>query len=172
LTVVQEGGLDKSLGTLTASEISCFLKVRDGIPFTSRAIAKSGMLQLIMASMVTYSVTITTIKLSLLILLRRIFNISKFRIWSTVMESLCVVWLWSAIFTNVLQCVPINAVFKQELLDPENCLPKQAWYWGLTITNLVLDVVILVLSMLMVIDLSFPFAQKYLLYGLFGLGGM
>jgi len=42
----------------------------------------------------------------------------------------------------------------------------------LAITNLVLDVVILVLPMSMVIDLRLPLAQKYLLYGLFGLGGM
>ncbi len=123
-----------------------------------------------MTSVVAYSVTITTIKLSLLILLRRIFDIPKFRTWCIVVESLCTIWLWSAILTNILQCAPINAVFTQELLYLENCLPMQAW--GLTITNLVLDVVILVLPILMVIDLRLPFAKKCLLYGLFGLGGM
>jgi len=129
-------------------------------------------MQLNMASMIAYSITITTIKLSLLLLLRRIFNVPKFRTWSAIVESLCLIWLWSAILANVLQCAPINAAFKPELLDTENCLPIRSWYWGITITNLVLDVVVLVLPMWMVIDMKNPFAKKCLLYGIFGLGGM
>jgi len=137
-----------------------------------RAILKDGNLQLIMASMIAYSITITTVKLSLLLLLRRIFDVTTFRTWSAIVASLCVTWLWSAILTNLLQCSPFNAAFKQELLDTEKCLPVQSWYWGITITNLVLDVVILILPMWRVMDLRLPFAKKCLLCGIFGFGGM
>ncbi len=129
-------------------------------------------MQLIMASMIAYSITITTVKLSLLLLLRRIFDVPTFRTWSAIIVSLCIIWLCSAIFTNLLQCSPFNAAFKQELLDTEKCLPIRSWYWGITITNLVFDVVILVLPMWRVIDLRLPFAKKCLLCGIFGFGGM
>jgi hypothetical protein len=125
-----------------------------------------------MASMIAYSITITTVKLSLLLLLRRIFDVPTFRTWSAIVVSLCVILLCSAIFANFLQCSPFNAAFKQELLDTENCLPIQSWYWGITITNLVFDVVILILPMWRVIDLRLPFAKKCLLCGIFGFGGM
>jgi len=137
-----------------------------------RAIPKGGDFQLIMASMIAYSITITTVKLSLLLLLRRIFDVPAFRTWSAIVLSLCLIWLWSAVLTDLFQCSPFDAAFKQELLDTENCLPIQSWYWGITITNLVLDVVILILPMWRVIDLRLPFAKKCLLCGIFGFGGM
>jgi len=134
-----------------------------------RAILKGGDLQLIEANMIVYSMTITTIKS---LLLRRIFDVPTFRTWSAIVASLCVIWLCSAISTNLLQCSPFNVAFKQELLDTEKCLLTQYWYWGITITNLVLDVVILISSMWRVIDLRLPFAEKCLLCGTFGFGGM
>ena len=160
------------MATLDASEISCFLQVRSLLITRWRAIAKSGDLQLIMASMIAYSITITTVKLSLVLLLRRIFDVPRFRTWSAALISLCLIWLLTAILTDFLQCVSINAAFKPELLDTENCLPIRSWYWGITITNLILDVAILILPMWRIIDLRLPFAKKCLLCGIFGFGGM
>jgi len=117
-------------------------------------------LQLIMASMIAYSITITTVKLSLLLLLRRIFDVAL----SDLALDCC--------SHRPFSMLPLDAAFKQELLDTENCLPIKSWYWGITITNLVLDVDILILPMWRVIDLRLPFAKTYLLYGIFSFGGM
>lgn len=125
-----------------------------------------------MASMAAYAITITTIKLSLLLYLRRIFDVSRFRTWSAILISLCLTWLLSAILTDLFQCSSVNAAFNPKLLETENCLSLQSWYWGITITNLVLDVVILVLPMWMIIDLRLPPAKKCLLCSVFGFGGL
>lgn len=124
-----------------------------------------------MASMVAYALTITTTKLSLLLFLGRIFE-PKFRLWFVILEAVCLIWLMIAVLTDVLQCSPINAAFKLRLLFTERCLNFKALYWGITISNLVLDIIILVLPMWMIIDLKLPLQKKCLLCGVFGLGGM
>jgi len=159
------------MALLDASEVSCFLQVRTSFHLLEEHISNLET-QLIMATMFTYSVTITTVKLSLLLFFRRIFNVPMFRTWSAIVGLLCVIWVWTAILTNLLQCSPITAAFKPELFATETCLAMQSWYWGITISNLVLDIIILVMPMWMVIDLRLPFAKKCFLCGLFGLGGM
>ena len=125
-----------------------------------------------MASMIAYSMTITSIKFSTLLHLRRIFDVSKFRPWSMIVEALCSVWLLSAILTDLLQCSPINAAFQERLFNRKQCLPVQTWYYGIAITNMMLDIVILVMPIWMIMDLRLPTAKKYMLCGIFGLGGM
>ena len=125
-----------------------------------------------MASMIVYSMTITSIKFSTLLLFRRIFDVSKFRPWSMIVETLCSVWLLSAILTDLLQCSPISAAFREKFFNSKQCLPVQTWYFGVAITNMMLDIVILVMPIWMIMDLRLPTAKKFKLCGIFGLGGM
>lgn len=89
-----------------------------------------------------------------------------------IVEALCSIWLLSAVLTDLLQCSPINAAFQERFFNKEYCLPVQTWYFGIAITNMMLDIVIFVLPMWMVMDLRLPSAKRLMLCGVFGLGGM
>ena len=128
--------------------------------------------QLLMVSMAVYAMTITTIKVSLLLFLRRIFDVSRFRTFSAVAISFCLTWFMSAILTDLLQCSSIKTALNSKLLDTDSCLPIQSWYWGITVSNVVLDVIIFLLPVWMIVGLRLSWTKKCLLCCLFSLGSM
>ncbi len=125
-----------------------------------------------MAGMVVYSFTITTAKVSVLLLYRRIFATQAFRRRTTVIMILCITWSIVAIFTEIFQCRPFSAAFNLEHILTDSCIDLQAYYWGIAISNLLMDFVLLILPLHMVWNLKLPARQKMLLSGVFLCGIM
>ena len=73
---------------------------------------------------------------------------------------------------DIFQCRPFSAAFEPALLFTDQCIDLQAFYEGVTIANLGLDVVVLYLPLHMVWKLKLPTRQKLMLSGIFLLGGL
>ncbi len=125
-----------------------------------------------MAGIVTYSLTITMVKLSILLLYRRIFVTQGFKRTTICVGLICLAWFFIAIFMDLFQCHPFKAAFNVELLFTDKCIDIQAFYWGITAASVTLDVILLYLPLHMVWGLQLPKRQKFALSGIFMLGGL
>jgi len=137
------------------------------------------------SGVVTYTLTITMVKISILTLYRRIFSTSAFRkkivivgchCWVSLLGVIvgiaCLIWFFIAFLMDLFQCHPFKDAFNPEYLFTSHCVNLQGFYWGITAAYLVLDVVVLSLPLHMVWNLQLPTKQKLLLSGVFLLGGV
>ena len=119
-----------------------------------------------------YTHTITIVKLSILVLYRRIFSTVAFKKSTLVVGGAVMLWFIVALFTDLFQCQPFEAAFNPELLFTNQCINLQAYYWGITASNLCLDIIMLYMPLYMVWGLQLRTRQKIALSGIFLLGGM
>lgn len=120
--------------------------------------------------MVTYSLTIASVKLSLLFLYRRLFPTQAFKRTSLVVGALCIMWFLAAVIFDIFQCRPFSAAFDPDLAFSDQCIDLQSFYWGITIANLLLDVIILALPLHVVWALKLTKQERLRLSGVFLLG--
>ena len=125
-----------------------------------------------MGSMLTWISTITLVKLSLILLYRRIFATPHFKTASLVVGTACIAWFLISLFLIVFQCHPVSAFFNPELLFTDHCIDLQALYRGLLASNIALDLILLCLPLYMVLGLQLAVRQKLLLAGIFALGSL
>ena len=128
--------------------------------------------QLIIPASVTYALTITLVKVSILLLYRRIFVTPKFRRATLVMGAISVAWGFITILGQIFLCRPISAAWDPNALFTDKCLNVQAYLRGVTISNLLIDVIILCLPIYMVLKLQLPVRKKIVLAGIFMVGGL
>ena len=124
--------------------------------------------------MITYVVTITLVRVSILSLLRRIFTTKLFRMITTLLSTLCLAWGIAIIFANVFQCTPLSDAFDPSIVMSmsSRCINLQAMYYGTLATALSLDLVILILPLYPIWRLQLPHRQKYELMAMLSLGGL
>ena len=125
-----------------------------------------------MSSMLTWISTITIVKLSLILLYRRLFATPRFRRTSLVVGTACLAWFLMCFFLIIFQCHPVSAFFNPALLFTDHCIDLQALYRGILASNMALDFVLLCLPLYMVLGLQLPVRQKLLLSGIFALGSL
>ncbi|KAL8692228.1 MAG: hypothetical protein Q9218_002704 [Villophora microphyllina] len=152
--LVERGGLGQPAASLAPGKIETFLK------------------QLLMTTLVTYSLTITSVKMSLLLLYRRIFSTPVFKTWTLVIGATCAVWLIVAVLVDIFQCRPFNAAFQPDLLYTGHCINLPAFYIGIIAANFILDIVILALPLTMIWRLKLSERQKLQVSAIFFLGGL
>ena len=107
-----------------------------------------------MCGIVTYSLTITMVKISLLLLYRRIFSTPAFRKKVLVVGIVCAIWFFISIFMDIFQCHLLSDAFNPEMLFTDHCINLQGYYWGAIAANLGIDVIMLLLPLHMVWDLK------------------
>lgn len=125
-----------------------------------------------MATLVTYALTVTSVKLSLLLLYRRIFSTPAFKAWTSVIGAICVAWFIAATLVDIFQCRPINAAFQAELLSTGHCIDLQSFYLGIISANFVIDIVILAMPLAMVWRLLISQRQRLQVSAIFLLGSL
>ncbi|KAH9896279.1 hypothetical protein F4778DRAFT_745766 [Xylariomycetidae sp. FL2044] len=119
-----------------------------------------------------FGTTIIFVKLSILSLYYSIFSVSDtFRMWNYIVTGLCVVWFLVYTFLNILQCHPISMLW-EAFGFVEYCLPSGVLWLALELTNLTLDVAILVLPITMLGRLNLARAKRWSVAGVFLLGGL
>lgn len=127
--------------------------------------------RLLIGSLICYTLTVTTVKISLLLLYRRIFATTLFKRLTTAVGVACIIWSLINITMIIFQLRPVFSAFNPRLAT-NRWLDFRAFWTGITGSNVALDMVILGLPLCMVYGLQLPIKQKLLLTGTFALGAL
>ncbi|KAB8216240.1 hypothetical protein BDV33DRAFT_157672 [Aspergillus novoparasiticus] len=146
----RDGGLGKHMDELSIQEKIVFQKC-------------------FFANEISYTLLIPSIKISILLLYRRIFTVRNFRIASLITGGLVMSWCLAVFITVLLQCRPIALNWNKTLEG--TCIDPKQFFFGNAISNLLIDVVILALPIPMVLQLQLRLSQKLTILGIFLLGG-
>lgn len=124
--------------------------------------------------MLTYITTITLVRISILLLYRRIFDLDPFRIITAFLIATCVAWGVAICAAEIFQCHAISDAFKPEVVTAFDgrCVNLQALLYGTLGTGFTLDLVILILPLHRIWTLRLEPRQKYELTAIMGLGGL
>ena len=172
--VVFDGGLGKHSDTLSQAQMILLMKV--GISGTNVWLKcwmlAYGLSQTMYTTLITYSTTIAAVRISVLLLYRRIFRLRPFKLAVSVVGVLTVAWWLAAVLVELFQCRPVRAAWDIRLESTSHCVNFQAYYYGIAGSNLTLDCVTLAMPLFMVWRLQMATRQKLLLSGVFLLGGL
>lgn len=125
-----------------------------------------------MPAIVAHGLTVTCVKISVLLLYRRIFVTAAFGRFTVVVGTLCIVWLFANVFGQVLLCFPMSAAWDPNLIFSDKCRDVQAMYYGVSISNMLLDVIILGMPLPLIWGLPLSRRKKFGLCGIFSLGSL
>lgn len=112
------------------------------------------------------------VKISILLMYRRIFDTEAFKRATWIVGAACVAWAIAAIFCLVFQCHPVSGMWNPKDTFTDKCINLQAYYRAVASSNMALDVVILCMPLYMVWRLKLEASQKLMLSGIFALGGL
>ena len=117
------------------------------------------------------------VKLSILLLYRRVFDVRICRIATIILLLVCVAWGIAAILALLFQCHPISGMWNPADTFTDRCIDLKEYYVGIASSNLGLDVILLVMPIYMVwgyngTGLRLQTSQKLMLTGVFLLGGL
>jgi hypothetical protein len=120
---------------------------------------------------VLYFTVVTSIKISILLMYRRVFSVDTFRLQSLVVGSVIIFWWLVGTFLAIVSCLPINRFWIGSSAGGY-CFDFNIFWMGMGAVELVIDTVILILPMGTVLKLWMPPQQKILVAGIFLLGGL
>lgn len=108
-----------------------------------------------------YTIVVVLIKTSILFSYKRIFGhvkATKYHIYALLGLS----WAWGIAFflTITFQCNPIDKAWIPE--KPGHCIPIVPFLWGNSISNFIIDWMILLVPVIPVLKLQLPMKQKVL----------
>ncbi|KAL9634995.1 MAG: hypothetical protein Q9204_002786 [Flavoplaca sp. TL-2023a] len=132
------------------------------------------LLEMLFASIITYILTVTLVRVSILLLYRRIFDIKYFRIIAMGLIVACIAWAISIGAANIFQCRNVPDAFNAEVVaaPDDRCIDTKMMYYGMLGTGFALDLIILFLPFQQIYDLQLQRRQKYELIGILSLGGL
>ena len=118
-----------------------------------------------------YTIAIAMIKFSVLFSYNWIFGRLKwFRYATSIVGALTLIWFIGVFFSVLFQCVPIDKAWQPT--KPGRCIDFIPFLWGNSISNTVLDYLILLLPVIPVWNLQMETVQKVLVLGSFSLGSL
>ncbi|KAK3203493.1 hypothetical protein GRF29_112g1481867 [Pseudopithomyces chartarum] len=119
-------------------------------------------------SLILYNLSLSFTKISILLQYRRVFMTRKFSIVCRALLTFVSIYSCWRVFGSAFQCIPISAFWTQ---DHSKCMSRSvSWYFNAG-SNIVTDIAIMILPMPVIKNLSLPRRQKYLLMGVFAMGG-
>ena len=112
-----------------------------------------------------------TVKLGILFLYRRIFRGPAFEATTLATVLLVAVWGISFFFSILFECTPINLSLKLPPGSPGiHCINQTANFWGLSISDVLMDLIILAIPFPFVWSLQMSLKHKFGVSGMFLLG--
>lgn len=117
-----------------------------------------------------YALTVTTTRLSILYLYRRIFAVPRFRQVSFVVIVVCITWWVVTTIVMVLPCIPI-----QKISEPQregHCFNFDEFFLVTSILEIIIDIVILALPVKMIVGLQMSSQRRITLCVIFLLGSL
>ncbi|KAJ5894290.1 hypothetical protein N7495_005981 [Penicillium taxi] len=117
---------------------------------------------------ILYTGCIGCIKISILLLYRRLFPTKHMKVAVNVVTYIIVLWAFGGILTGCFACIPTKKLWAPE--TPGGCMDLAKFYVGLQIPNVLTDAIILFMPMHIVWNLPISRAQKLGLSGIFVVG--
>ena len=112
------------------------------------------------------------VKISILLLYRRIFNTPSFVRATLVVGIACISWLIAALLCLAFQCHTDAERYNVDSLFSDQCIDLKAYWLAVTGSNMALDLIILCMPLYMVWNLRLATRQKIILSGIFALGAL
>ncbi|KAF6225737.1 hypothetical protein HO133_009739 [Letharia lupina] len=126
--------------------------------------------QSLIATQTIYFCAQALVKVSILLLYHRLFGVVEwFRIALCVAGALTIMWWIAAILDSIFQCVPVQAIWDKSIRDPK-CQDVRASALGTGISNMILDIMFLIIPLPMIWKLQVTRKIKISLTGIFLLG--
>ena len=124
------------------------------------------------ATQVLYYCAQTLIKISLLLLYHRLFSANRhFRVALFVAGALVIMWWMASFWDTIFECVPVQAFWDKSITNAK-CQSIREAALGTGISNLILDLLFLLLPIPMIWRLHVSTRTKVFLTGIFLLGGL
>ena len=113
-------------------------------------------------------------KLSILFLYRRIFTIAWFRTVANVFIAIIIGWTVAFTVALIFQCSPVSAFWSNyEFLILPYCMPALLkFYLGITVSDFITDVLIVILPIPVLWKLKLPLRTRIATVGIFLLGAL
>ncbi|CAG8961554.1 hypothetical protein HYFRA_00006088 [Hymenoscyphus fraxineus] len=121
-------------------------------------------------SAILYFVVTTAIKISILLMYRRVFSVGSFRTHSLIVGALSVAWWLAGTIATIVSCIPIHRLW----IGPSAggyCFNFNIYWMAMGSVELLIDMAILILPIRMVLTLRLDRQHKILLVAIFLLGG-
>ncbi|OKL61577.1 hypothetical protein UA08_03268, partial [Talaromyces atroroseus] len=117
-----------------------------------------------------YVINIMTIKISILIMYRRIFtNLSKtFRVGSFICGSFVILWALAFVPTAIFQCTPVSKAW--DIDQPGHCISLRIGFFCVALPNVLTDIAILSLPIQVCWQLQTRKLYRTFIIGIFMLG--
>ncbi|KAJ4997484.1 Satratoxin biosynthesis SC1 cluster protein 4 [Colletotrichum sp. SAR 10_66] len=128
-------------------------------------------MQYSLIAIAVYSLSVTTAKMSLLVLYLRLSPDRVFRIVVITFIGFTTAYAISYLLLILLSCRPIQASWDLSARQGATCISKDTLYLVLAATNIIMDIVCLILPLKIIIPLQMPKRQKWSLIALFATGG-
>ncbi|ORY11358.1 hypothetical protein BCR34DRAFT_624866 [Clohesyomyces aquaticus] len=108
------------------------------------------------------------VKSSILVLYNNIFKVRKFQLCIYAMLAFVICWTISFFFSHLFTCYPITVFI--EPFYGNKCVQTVPMFFALLYTDVIADVVILVLPIPMVLSVQLPMKKKLAVIGMLALG--
>lgn len=162
-------GLGKHMIMLSLPAVESFTKVDKNSTTTFSSAHHP--LQSYFAAQLLFAVSITLTKLSLLFFYHRIFPVRKFIIISIVTGCVMIAWCIALIFAVIFSCRPL-AYFWDKTIKGGSCINENNLAYGITATNIITDIIVLVLPVPWLWNLQMAATRKMAIIGIFLLGSL
>ncbi|CDM30642.1 hypothetical protein DTO013E5_2422 [Penicillium roqueforti] len=117
---------------------------------------------------ILYTGCIASIKLSILMLYRRLFPVKSMKYAVSIVSLIVILWAACGILAGCFICIPTEKLWHPML--PGGCMNLSKFYYGLQVPNIATDAIILLMPMHIVWNLPISKVQKLGLSGIFILG--
>lgn len=117
-----------------------------------------------------YAFSLFCSKLAILGMYWRLFSTSQIRLPIQILGVMSIIWVIIRTFLTIFHCVPTQAFWDKSIKDARCDIDNAKFFFGTTLTHLLLDVAILVLPVMQVRQLKLRMGQKVGVIGLFMFG--
>ena len=128
------------------------------------------MIKLEYISKIDYALTFTFVKISILLLYRAIFAGRGFAIATNIIMGYVIAWGIAVVLVSIFSCNPVRGFWDVDI--PSTCVSSILFFEWTTLTNVLGDVMILVLPVRKVWQLHMNKRRKTAVSGMFLLGGL
>ena len=122
--------------------------------------------------MITYTLTVVMVKISILLLYRRIFDTPNFVRATWIVGIACISWLIASLLCLVFQCHTNAERYNVDSLFSDQCINLKVYWVAITGSNMALDLIMLCMPLYMVWNIRLATRQKIMASGLFALGAL
>lgn len=114
--------------------------------------------QVAFASSIIYATSISTIKMSIVLLYQRLFRTPKFVAATRAVAAAVLAWWIVVVIVQIFSCNPIKGQW--DLSTPSKCISAAHFYVGVAVLNILTDVVLLLMPLPMIWRLQMSQLQK------------